>query len=126
MWESDDLYSARNEFRETVLTSCADVLRRKPQGDGAGGHTHLPVRVEVRLCADVLALRVPQMVVEGGRPVVVANWQVRLAAPERVPDDLDVLAMDEVVIGRESYRVVSTDKGRQNALCLTCQCLKVS
>lgn len=128
MFSVSELQSLRRDVAASLLTQVAEVKRRGTSGDGMGGHRQVPLTPEPSLACRATRMRTPRTVVEGGRPVVVANWEVRLgdASGERAPEELDVKPADEILVGWIRYKVVDTDKGRAEAPCLVCETLRVS
>lgn len=113
--------------RETALTGAADVYRRNSPNDGGGGKQKaLPDKAEEALAAQAVPMRRPRQAVHGGKPVTIADWEIYLSHPERLPEQLDVLRGDTIQIGNQQWRVVDTDKGKTNALRLTVEALKKS
>ncbi len=128
MYGEGELLQARRDYADTFLTHVADVRRKDSVSDGGGGNRHVPVNVEAGLRGRVRQLRNPRTGVEGGVPVTIADYEIRLCSidAESEPDALEVKPADEIAIGGQLFRVVSTSKGRTDALCLVVEAIRVS
>lgn len=127
MLTEPELRDWRRDYAADQLTQLADVKRRATTGDGMGGSQAVPLTPESGLACRVVRMKNPRTAIEGGRPVTVADWEVRLSVHggERAPETLDVKPTDEVIVGGLRYRVVATDKGRADAPCLKCEAVRV-
>lgn len=126
--DRSELVEARRDFITEFLTLRADVGHGAGTSNGAGGQKATPEFTERNLRAKISTSKIPSLTVEGSRPVSLANWEIALADEDanREPGELKVRAGYQVIVGLRKFRVVATDAGRNDALCLRVEAIQIS
>jgi len=109
----------------SLLPDTAAVVRETGTPNGLGGSTMSTATVEASLGARVVPMYQPKVTVEGGSPVVVADYDIYLGDPARLPSALDVRTYDIITVNSITYRVLSTDEGRGESLGLKATCKRL-
>jgi hypothetical protein len=127
MFDTVELAEARRDYIAEMLPERATVRRRVGTKDAQQIRLSSPTEPERGLRARVCPIRVPHKGIEGGRPLVIADWEISVGEEtgERSPEQLDILPADEIAIKNKVFRVVDTDKGRSNALCLVIAAIRI-
>ena len=105
-----------------LLPAVAAVSRRSGGGNGIGGRMESVTVVEASLRARVSPVNQPSVTPESGRVEVVADYTVFLGDPLRLPETLDVKEGDRISVDGQTFIVLSTDRGRGDAIGLQANC----
>jgi len=105
-----------------LLPAVAAVSRRSGGGNGIGGRIEATVVSEAALRARVSPSYQPSVTPESGRVEVVADYTVFLGDPLRLPETLDVKEGDRISVDGQTFIVLSTDRGRGDAIGLQANC----